>query len=503
MVRSLRASLDQYQDPYVQAQIKKMLAEGATSNSVQGFANVFKKVFAGYMGGKDTKQRKEAQKTYATAMATPYSPAQTAVPYSDFNASELEGEEGPDMEFYSDGTSKEIPSLPEGGNIIEAKEEDGPFIAAQRELNKFEDNPYASGLSADIGMQDAMRARSLREKLVASEATRKKDLIDFRNKESIKKEFKSPTGTSIEGWAMGVLNKGDKDPSIKNTPAHKRAMQVLTRPKFLQTPYGLETQRGLLPPPVGGSNVNPVGGSNVNPVGGSNVNPVGGDNTLKTGPILKPGKWNRKIDDQFTSELTKFVTDAPNIKTNLNKLRGVIKTLRSGRNITGPALGATAKLSELAFKRFNPEAANAKSLVESVAQQSLKLILGGQFGIIEGQQLIERAYDPSLEEKYNVQRLGYLVKTIEDGIKARQKMATYYSENGTLEGLNIGGLFSFDANERSKAAEMHLKEMNKIGPNKGPSASIDSLKPAGINQSVWDTIKQKNTEEDIRESFGQ
>ena len=188
MVRSLRASLDQYQDPYVQAQIKKMLAEGATSNSVQGFANVFKKVFAGYMGGKDTKQRKEAQKTYATAMATPYSPAQTAVPYSDFNASELEGEEGPDMEFYSDGTSKEIPSLPEGGNIIEAKEEDGPFIAAQRELNKFEDNPYASGLSADIGMQNALGARRLAQTLAEDNRKASRKLADLKNMHLFKQD---------------------------------------------------------------------------------------------------------------------------------------------------------------------------------------------------------------------------------------------------------------------------------------------------------------------------
>tara|TARA_R110002012_G_scaffold207336_1_gene377376 strand:- start:2656 stop:3903 length:1248 start_codon:yes stop_codon:yes gene_type:complete len=378
-----------------------------------------------------------------------------------------------------------------------------PYQTAISNLSALKDNRYASGMAADMGMQEALRERSLTDQLKLANITRANELTDFGIKEGIKNQFKSPTGTSIEGWAMGVVNSADKDPLIKNTPAYKRAMQVLTRPKFFQTAYGLETQRGLLPPPVGGSNVNSVGKSNVNPVGKSNVNPVGKDNTLQTGPILKPRKWNRKIDDQFTSELTKFVTDAPNIKTNLNKLRGVIKILGSGRNITGPALGATAKISEMAFKRFNPEAANAKSLVESVAQQSLKLILGGQFGIIEGQQLIERAYDPSLEEKYNVQRLEYLVQTIEDGIKARQKMATYYSENGTLEGLNIGGLFSFDAKERSKAAQMHLKEMDKIGPNRGPSASIDSLKPAGIDQSVWDTIKQKNTEEDIRESFGQ
>ncbi len=486
MVRSLRAGLDQYQDPYVQAQIKKMLAQKAPSNRVQGLGHILKQGLAGFMMGEDDNQRTAAQEAYSTGINTPYSPAVAYKPkVVDPGVSESDIDINPE----------EYEGIREPGTLnspgVEAKEEDGPFIAARRGLSELKGNRYASGLLADMGMQDAMRARSLREKLVDSEATRKNNLIDFRSKESIKNEFKSPTGTSIEGWAMSVLNKGDKDPSIKNTPEYKRAYDVLTRTKFFQTPYGIESQRGLLPKPT------------VNPVGGSNVNPAGGDNTLKTKPILKPGKWNRKIDDAFTSELTKFVTDAPNIGVNLDKLREVIKTLKSGKNLTGPALGAVSKVSELAFKSFNPEAADAKSLVESVAQQSLKLILGGQFGIIEGQQLIERAYDPSLEEKYNVRRLEYLVKTIEDGIKSRQKMATYYSKNGTLEGLNIGGLFSFDAKERSKAAKMHLEEMGNIGPNKGPSASIDSLKPSGLKQSVWDAIKQKNTEEDIRESFGQ
>ena len=38
---------------------------------------------------------------------------------------------------------------------------------------------------------------------------------------AVKNEFKSPTGTSIEGWAMGIVNSADKDPSIKNTPIYK------------------------------------------------------------------------------------------------------------------------------------------------------------------------------------------------------------------------------------------------------------------------------------------
>tara|TARA_R110002167_G_scaffold24362_1_gene85789 strand:+ start:292 stop:1662 length:1371 start_codon:yes stop_codon:yes gene_type:complete len=173
MVRSLRANLDQYQDPYVQAQIKKMLAEGAPSNSVQGFASVFKKGLAGYMGGADTKQRQEAQKTYATGMATPYSPATAYEPkVVDPGVSELDIEMNP--EEYDGIRAAGVLDSPGA----EAKPEDGPFIAAQRGLNKLADNPYATGLSAQIGYDKANMERNLAGKLRLAQQKKELGLSD-------------------------------------------------------------------------------------------------------------------------------------------------------------------------------------------------------------------------------------------------------------------------------------------------------------------------------------
>jgi hypothetical protein len=157
MVRSLRAGLDQYQDPYVQAQIKKMLAQKAPSNRVQGMGHILKQGLAGFMMGEDDNQRTAAQEAYATGINTPYSPAVAYKPkVVDPGVSELDIEMNP--EEYDGIRAAGVLDSPG----VEAKEEDGPFIAAQRGLSELKGNRYASGLLADMGMQQASADRAAR-----------------------------------------------------------------------------------------------------------------------------------------------------------------------------------------------------------------------------------------------------------------------------------------------------------------------------------------------------
>ena len=157
MVRSLRAGLDQYQDPYVQAQIKKMLAQKAPSNRVQGLGHILKQGLAGFMMGEDDNQRTAAQEAYATGINTPYSPAVAYKPkVVDPGVSESDIDINPE----------EYEGIREPGTLnspgVEAKEEDGPFIAARRGLSELKGNRYASGLLADMGMQQASADRAAR-----------------------------------------------------------------------------------------------------------------------------------------------------------------------------------------------------------------------------------------------------------------------------------------------------------------------------------------------------
>ena len=58
MVRSLTGSLNEYQDPNMQAQIQRLLAQKAPSNKVQGLAYLLDQGLAGFMMGRDKKQRR-------------------------------------------------------------------------------------------------------------------------------------------------------------------------------------------------------------------------------------------------------------------------------------------------------------------------------------------------------------------------------------------------------------------------------------------------------------
>ena len=197
MVRSLRAGLDQYQDPYVQAQIKKMLAQKAPSNRVQGLGHILKQGLAGFMMGEDDNQRTAAQEAYATGINTPYSPAVAYKPkVVDPGVSELDIDINPE----------EYEGIREPGTLnspgVEAKEEDGPFIAARRGLSELKGNRYASGLLADMGMQQASADRALR-------ADAEKRRLDFADKLRFLQE-KKKLGVSATGRPASGIQYYDK-----------------------------------------------------------------------------------------------------------------------------------------------------------------------------------------------------------------------------------------------------------------------------------------------------
>lgn len=78
--------------------------------------------------------------------------------------------------------------------------------------------------------------------------------------------------------------------------------------------------------------------------------------------------------------------------------------------VSGPITG----LQPAWMRNFtNPDSVNVQELVASVTQRNLKEILGGQFARAEGEQLINRAYNPGLSENLNLPRVMRLRKAIE------------------------------------------------------------------------------------------
>ena len=105
---------------------------------------------------------------------------------------------------------------------------------------------------------------------------------------------------------------------------------------------------------------------------------------------------------------------------------------KSGDNLTGPSIGA---MPDVIGNVLNPQAVDMRQQVEEVVQRNLRLILGAQFTEVEGRNLIERAYNPSLDEATNAARLGRLVTAMQEALNAKMAAAQYYEQNGTLAGF--------------------------------------------------------------------
>lgn len=122
----------------------------------------------------------------------------------------------------------------------------------------------------------------------------------------------------------------------------------------------------------------------------------------------------------------------------LNRARGVDNEgndLPEGAqgNVSGPGVGLIPDFLQSAI---NPDAVNTREMVEEVVQRNLRLILGAQFTEREGQRLIERAYNPRLDEAENARRVERLLQQIRSAANAKEQAARYFEANGTLAGWN-------------------------------------------------------------------
>jgi|TARA_B100000035_G_scaffold97894_1_gene83039 hypothetical protein len=108
------------------------------------------------------------------------------------------------------------------------------------------------------------------------------------------------------------------------------------------------------------------------------------------------------------------------------KIKTVLDKLEAGEQLTGPLLGLAGEFGRSVFA---PESQQAKDLVESVVQTSLREILGGQFAQQEGKELIKRSYNINLPPEQNAARLRALFAQLDAAAEAKAGMAQYFKEN--------------------------------------------------------------------------
>jgi hypothetical protein len=363
MVRSLRASLDQYQDPYVQAQIKKMLAQKAPSNRVQGMGHILKQGLAGFMMGEDDNQRTAAQEAYATGINTPYSPAVAYKPkVVDPGVSESDIDINPE----------EYEGIREPGTLnspgVEAKEEDGPFIAARRGLSELKGNRYASGLLADMGMQQASADRALR-------ADAEKRKLDFADKIKLLQEKKR----------LGISDKG-----LPNNLVEWAAYQKMSPEEKDQFLLMKRTNPYLN---IGGSMVQPKP-AQPGVVAGSIVKTIPPQDT----PTFKRNQAKASVigkdEGEISVKLKAMESGLPRIEGAVRKLKELGKT--ATYTLAGRAYNVAKKELGLGSTQGSRDRGKYIAHVKNNVLPLLRVTFGAAFTVAEGDSLLATFGDPDM-----------------------------------------------------------------------------------------------------------
>jgi hypothetical protein len=154
----------------------------------------------------------------------------------------------------------------------------------------------------------------------------------------------------------------------------------------------------------------------------------------------RPTQAQETIDTEFAKEYAQLtvgggLTDAQKA---ISQLDQVYRDLQDpSKNLSGLAVVMQPRF---VLAQTNPEALDTREQVEEIVQRNLRLILGAQFTEREGVRLIERAYNPALDESYNMIRVGRLFDQIRTAAKMKLEMVRYYEQNGTLAGFNISAI---------------------------------------------------------------
>ena len=146
----------------------------------------------------------------------------------------------------------------------------------------------------------------------------------------------------------------------------------------------------------------------------------------------KPSAGQEAVDKKYADDYLAWRQGGGSDNAKLtDQLNIALTNLNSGDNITGPVIGSIPDVVQAFVK---PEAVDTRDQVAEVVQRNLRLVLGAQFTEKEGKMLMDRAYNPRLDEATNARRVQGLITQIDEAAKAKESAAQYFEEKGTLRG---------------------------------------------------------------------
>ncbi len=166
-------------------------------------------------------------------------------------------------------------------------------------------------------------------------------------------------------------------------------------------------------------------------------------------------KGEEAADRTFAKEYVDYVQKGGREKVNqaLKSLSEAKSLLSTSDNISGPIIGS---VPQFVRSRFSPDSKKVQDIIQKAVQGDLKGSLGPQFTEREGQQLMERAYDPSLSEPENERRLEAVIQEIIARRDALDESTQYFQQKGTLKGIQQGNMQTQQPNQNAELQRLQF-----------------------------------------------
>lgn len=154
------------------------------------------------------------------------------------------------------------------------------------------------------------------------------------------------------------------------------------------------------------------------------------DNILSKGQLERDKEFVKKVMVPWVDEGGRGF-----IESNIQTLKEAEEALeKSSKEDILPLTGKARGLFSSIAGQFGPgaETTNLQARIDNINAKSLREILGGQFAMLEGQQLLERGFDKYADPEENIKRISDLRKAMEKALIAKDKSVQEFSEQGTL-----------------------------------------------------------------------
>jgi hypothetical protein len=123
-------------------------------------------------------------------------------------------------------------------------------------------------------------------------------------------------------------------------------------------------------------------------------------------------------------------------------LQNGIKLLREGGGwVSGTGAGgldaivkslpdSVKPIGEIAQQIITPDMRKARDSIRTAVQENLKTVLGSQFAAVEGEQLLNRAFDPMQDSEENIRRAELIMQRLDIAAELKRSKIAWYREHG-------------------------------------------------------------------------